>query len=190
METLIPMVGRSWQGCLIFWEGPDMQSQRSQESCPSSVTSSPHLRLTVQKAIHQPKLDKLDFPFTEPQIWNHEPQRAEVIGDPPRWQRRLRGEATESNAKTARPSLAVALVQFEDSTIPSILWVHVHVQRPALCDPLDRSPPGASVRGIFQARILEWVVISSSRGSSQPRDGTCNSCVSCTRRQILYHCTT
>ena len=36
--------------------------------------------------------------------------------------------------------------------------------------PLDRSPPGSFVQEIFQARILEWVAISSSRGSSQPRD--------------------
>ena len=35
-----------------------------------------------------------------------------------------------------------------------------------LCDPLDYSPPGSSVHGIFQARILEWVAISYSRGSS------------------------
>ena len=41
---------------------------------------------------------------------------------------------------------------------------------PALCNPTDCSPPGSSVRGIFQARILEWVAISSSRGSSWPRD--------------------
>ena len=40
----------------------------------------------------------------------------------------------------------------------------------SLWDPLDRSPPGSSVHGILQARILEWVAISSSRGSSQPRD--------------------
>ena len=39
-----------------------------------------------------------------------------------------------------------------------------------LCDPLDCSPRGSSVHGIFQARILEWVAISFSRGSSQPRD--------------------
>ena len=38
-----------------------------------------------------------------------------------------------------------------------------------LCDPVDCSPPGSSVRGILQARILEWVAISFSRGSSQPR---------------------
>ena len=35
-----------------------------------------------------------------------------------------------------------------------------------LCDPMDCSPPSSSVHGIFQARILEWVAISSSRGSS------------------------
>ena len=38
--------------------------------------------------------------------------------------------------------------------------------------PMDCSPPGSSVHGIFQARILEWVAISFSRGSSQPRDQT------------------
>ena len=41
-----------------------------------------------------------------------------------------------------------------------------------LCDPVDCSPPGFSVHGILQARILEWVTISFSRGSSQPRDRT------------------
>ena len=39
-----------------------------------------------------------------------------------------------------------------------------------LCDPVDCGPPGSSVHGILQARILEWVAISFSRGSSQPRD--------------------
>ena len=41
-----------------------------------------------------------------------------------------------------------------------------------LCDPMDRSPPGYPVHGVSQARILEGVAISSSRGSSKPRDGT------------------
>ena len=40
---------------------------------------------------------------------------------------------------------------------------------PTLCDPMDCSPPGSSVHGILQARILEWVAIPSSRGSPQPR---------------------
>ena len=43
---------------------------------------------------------------------------------------------------------------------------------PTLCDPMDCSLPGSSVHGIFQARVLEWVTISFSRGSSQPRDWT------------------
>ena len=43
---------------------------------------------------------------------------------------------------------------------------------PTLCDPVNCSLPGSSVHGIFQARILEWVAISFSRGSSRPRDRT------------------
>ena len=43
---------------------------------------------------------------------------------------------------------------------------------PAFCDSMDCSPPGSSVHGILQARILEWVAVSFSRGASQPRDGT------------------
>ena len=39
-----------------------------------------------------------------------------------------------------------------------------------LCVPMDCSPSGSSVHGILQARILEWVAMPSSRGSSQPRD--------------------
>ena len=41
-----------------------------------------------------------------------------------------------------------------------------------LCDPMDCSPLGSSAHGILQARILEWVAIPFSRGSSQPRDQT------------------
>ena len=48
-----------------------------------------------------------------------------------------------------------------------------------LCDPMDCSPPGSSVHGIFQAVILEKVTISFSRGSSQTSYWTCTSCVSC-----------
>ena len=50
------------------------------------------------------------------------------------------------------------------------LWKLVQVECAPLCptlgDPVDCSPPGSSVHGILQARILEWVAISSSRGSS------------------------
>ena len=50
---------------------------------------------------------------------------------------------------------------------------------PTFCDPMDCSPPVSSVHGILQARILEWVVMPFSRGSSQPRDQICVSNVSC-----------
>ena len=49
---------------------------------------------------------------------------------------------------------------------------------PIICDPMDWSPPGPSVRGIFQAGILEWVAIFISRGSSQARDRTSVSYIS------------
>ena len=55
----------------------------------------------------------------------------------------------------------------------SVLVAHSY---PTLCDLIDCSPPGSSVREIFQARILEWVAISFSKGSSQPRDWTQVSC--------------
>ena len=41
---------------------------------------------------------------------------------------------------------------------------------PTLCSPMDCSPPGSSVHGLLQARVLEWVAMPSSRGSSQSRD--------------------
>ena len=53
---------------------------------------------------------------------------------------------------------------------------------PTLCDPIDCSPPGSSVHGIVQAKILEWSAISFSKGSSPPRDYTHISCISCIGR--------
>ena len=48
---------------------------------------------------------------------------------------------------------------------------------PTLCNPVDCSPPGSSVHGISEARILGWDVISFSKGSSQSRDQTHVSCI-------------
>ena len=56
-----------------------------------------------------------------------------------------------------------------------------------LCHPMNDSPPGSIVLGISQARILEWVDISFSRGSSRSSNWTRISCGSCIGRQILYH---
>ena len=77
------------------------------------------------------------------------------------------------------------------------VFVYTHVRTraraqscPTLCDPMDYSPPGSPVHGIFQTKLLEWVVISFDLGSSRPGDETRVSCVSCIGRQILDHCTT
>ena len=54
-----------------------------------------------------------------------------------------------------------------------------------LCNPMERSLPDSSVHGILQAGILKWVAMRSSRGSSQRRDRTCVSYVSCIGRRVF-----
>ena len=72
----------------------------------------------------------------------------------------------ESLLSESFPSLGVTvhLISLSESEVPQSCLT--------LCDPLDYSLPGSSVHGILQARILEWVAISFSRGSSWPRDQT------------------
>ena len=60
---------------------------------------------------------------------------------------------------------------------------------PALCYPMNRSPPAFSVHGTFQARKPDRVPMPSSRGSSQHRNQTLISGISCISRQVLYHFT-
>jgi len=61
----------------------------------------------------------------------------------------------------------------------AMLWAKSLQAWLTLCDPMVYSPPGSTVHGILQARILEWVAVLSSRGSSRPRDRNHVSCVSC-----------
>ena len=68
-------------------------------------------------------------------------------------------------------------VNRQGSQLQKLKWSEVTQSCLTLCDPMDCSLPGSSVRGIFQARVLEWVAISFSRGSSQPRDQTQVSCI-------------
>ena len=72
----------------------------------------------------------------------------------------------------------------------SVVLIYIHGLVTKLClplDPMNCSPPGYSLHGIFQAKILEWVVMSSSRRSSQPRNWIHVSYISCIGRLILYH---
>ena len=67
------------------------------------------------------------------------------------------------------------------------MYVKVAQLCPTLCDLMDYSLPGSSVHGILQARILKWVVISSSKGSSRWRDQTLTPSISCIGRWVLHH---
>ena len=58
---------------------------------------------------------------------------------------------------------------------------------PTLWDPMDCSLPVSFCHGIFQARVLEWIAISSSRASSLPREQTCISYISWIGVQVPYH---
>ena len=70
------------------------------------------------------------------------------------------------------------LPEFTQTHVHQVSWVSEVAQScQTLCDPVDCSPPGSSVHGILQARILEWIAISFSRGSSRPRDWTQVSCI-------------
>ena len=75
---------------------------------------------------------------------------------------------------------SVSIILFQNcinGTALYVKWNEVAQSCPTLCDPMDCSLPGFSIHGIFQARILEWVAISFSRGSSWPRNQTWVSCI-------------
>ena len=106
-------------------------------------------------------------------MWNSEGQRTFEI----QWQRvSIKCQTVFQEGSSICPQSLIFL---------SYVCVHTQLCQ-ILHDPMDCIPPGSSVHGIFQARILQWVAISFSRGSSQPRHRTHISCVSYIGRQLLY----
>ena len=83
--------------------------------------------------------------------------------------------------------IAISMYNFLCLFLDICLYVCAYLC-PTLCDPLYCSLPGSSLHGIFQARILEWIAISSLGDLFNPR--ICISCISCIGRWILYPCTT
>ena len=81
-------------------------------------------------------------------------------------------EVEDSWPRAAQSLLFFLFLPHHASCVHACLYAQLLQSFSTLCDPMDHSPPGSSVHRIFQARILEWVVMSSSRGSSQPRDQT------------------
>ena len=92
---------------------------------------------------------------------------------------------SKQSVQTAMETLKLVLL------VSSFCKMRLHVLSCSITSnslqPMDCSPLGSSVHGISQARILEWVAISSSRGSSPPRDRTRIFCVSWIGGQILSH---
>ena len=67
------------------------------------------------------------------------------------------------------------------------MWATFQGVSPTLCNPVDCSPPGSSVHGILQARILEWVAMPLSRGCSNPGIEPSSLTFPALGRWILYH---
>ena len=80
------------------------------------------------------------------------------------------GDLPHPGIKPGSPAL-------QADSLPSEPPSEVAQAYPTLANPMDFSPPSSSIHGISQARILEWVAISFSRGSSRPRDRTWVSCI-------------
>ena len=100
-------------------------------------------------------------------------------GSPSAWESRIKNSMkgqTRAGGKGMPESHMLAFPEVEESVSHSVIFDSLW--------PMDCSPPGSSVHEILQARILEWVVMPSSRGSYPPRDWTCLSCIG---RQIPYH---
>ena len=95
-------------------------------------------------------------------------------------------ESQDFDAKPGLSILETSLRQFPRAHFNLVL-VLATLSCTTLCDPMDCSLPGSSIHGILQARILEWVSMSFSRGPSRFRTPTRISCISCMGRQILYH---
>ena len=95
------------------------------------------------------------------------------------------GDLPYPGVEPTSPTLQAGSLQSEPPGKPRTLPVIVAQLYLTLCNLKDCSPSGSSFHGVFQARILEWVTISISRGSSQLSDQTCVSCISCIDRFFI-----
>ena len=138
--------------------------------------SSRQLRSVFQKAF-------LDFsPTSAPCPW---PDMA-LITLNCNWHMNTSGASLAAQTVKKLPAMQETLVWFLGWKDPLEEGMAIHssiLACPTLCDPMDRSPPGSSVHGILQARTLEWIAISFSRGIF-PTQGSNPGLLHC--RQTLY----
>ena len=116
------------------------------------------------------KLEWVASSFSRGSIWPRAFTRVSCIGittEPP-------GKPSVSNS-SRHNDMETTKNTGDDKLLLLLLSFFSRVQ--LFCDPMDYSPPGFPIHGIFQARILEWVAVSFSRGSIWPRDPTWVSCI-------------
>ena len=131
----------------------------------------------------QPKLNDLLQSFVKVCVKSH---KGLLLG---LWHPGVKGGGREARARTPLRKRKTTLgswggkrsKEWEDGSLrlrQILVWLCLVAQLcPTLCDPMDYSPLGSSVHEILQARILKWLAMPSSRGSSQPRDWTQVSCL-------------
>ena len=104
-------------------------------------------------------------------ITNAMDELGQTLGD--EWGIRRPGVLQSMGSQRVGHNWVTKQQQFYLCVLACVLSHFCHVW---LCDPMDCSPPGSSVHGILQTRILEWVAIPFAKGSSQPRDWSPVSC--------------
>ena len=95
-----------------------------------------------------------------------------AISNPKRWCCESAVLNMPANLENSAVATVLEKVSFHSNPKESETESEVAKSCPTLCDPVDYSTTGSSIHGILQARVLEWVAISFSRGSSWPRDRT------------------
>ena len=148
-----------WQGSLPYF--------RSLCCVHAGAHTGVHICMCSQRAFGAEVLTGPPPPGCQPSVKGHHTRRAVLLGDFP-----------DSEGGCADHSGSRQLVHHNLCVSGECVCVCLVTQLcPALCDPMDCTPPGSSVQRILQARILQWVAIPFSRGSSRPRDWTQDSCL-------------
>ena len=150
---------------------------------PSHIWASPSQPWPLTVFLHQNMTGP--EPRAESLLWRG-------VGEELRWAAGARWPGSRINHCTFSPGTCHSTVSWKpiwkgkDSHICGCNAMSLQLC-PTLCNPMGSSLLSSSIRGILLARILEWVAMHSSRRSSQPRDWTGISYVSCMGRRVLYH---
>ena len=173
----------------------------------SSMSEAKHLRVTINFSLTHPVCNHLQilyrhlhyrtriWPFPFPSLPLHTHTHTHTHHNQLEYCQRImykRSPCCHSWSPTVYPQhipQSDLLTNKSRHITPQFKALHAYVcaqSCPILCHPMNCSLTGSSVHGVFQARIMQWVAIFFSRRSSQSRDQTHVSCVSCIGRQFIY----